>query len=71
MHYLFQMCYYADKLGLGKDIRDIHSQHKLFNAAVKFYQKWSQIPSVPEYKNGLSYLSPQPYNNTASKKNDV
>ena len=50
MHSLFQMHYYADKLGLEKDFRNIYSEHKLFNAAVKFYQKWNQIPSVPKYK---------------------
>ena len=50
MHSLFQMYYYADKLGLEKDVREIYSEHKLFNADVKFCQKWSQIPSVPEYK---------------------
>ena len=50
MHGLFQMYYYADKLSLEKDGRDIYSEHKLFNAAVKFCQKWNQIPSVPEYK---------------------
>ena len=50
MHGLFQMYYYADKLGLEKDVREIYSEHKLFNADVKFCQKWSQIPSVPEYK---------------------
>ena len=36
--------------GLGKDVRDILSEHKLFNAAVKFCLKWNPIPSVPEYK---------------------
>ena len=50
MNDLFQIYYYADKLGLEKDVRDIHSEHKLFNAAVKFCQKWHQILSVPEYK---------------------
>ena len=50
MHGLFQMYYYADKLSLEKDGRDIYSEHKLFNAAVKFCQKWNQIPFVPEYK---------------------
>ena len=49
MHSLFQMYYYADKLGLEKDVRNIHSEHELFNAAVKFCQKWNQIPSVHEY----------------------
>ena len=32
MHGLFQIYYYAEKLGLGKDLRDIYSEQKLFNA---------------------------------------
>ena len=39
MHGLFQMYYYADKLGLKKDFRNIHSEHKSFNLAVDFCQK--------------------------------
>ena len=58
MHCLFEKYYYAEKLGLGKDLRDIYSEHKLFNASVKFCQKWNQIPSIPEYKNELSYFEP-------------
>ena len=48
MHGLFQMYYYVDKLSLEKDGRDIYSEHKLFNAAVKFCQKLNQLPFVPE-----------------------
>ena len=48
MHGLFQMYCYLDKLSLEKDGRDIYSEHKLFNAAVKFCQKWNQLPFVPE-----------------------
>ena len=58
VHILFQMYCYADKLGLAKDVRDIYGDHKLFDAAVKFCQNWNQIPSVPEYKNELSYFEP-------------
>ena len=36
MHDWFQMHYYADKLGLEKDFRDIYSEYKLLNATVKF-----------------------------------
>ena len=50
MHGLFQMYYYVDKLSLEKDGRDIYSEHKLFNVAVKFCQKWNQISFVPEYQ---------------------
>ena len=48
MHGLFQMYYYADKLGLGENVRDFYSEHKLFNVAVIFCQKWNYIPSVYE-----------------------
>ena len=41
VHGLFQMYCYVDKLSLEKDGRDIHREHKLFNAAVKFCQKWN------------------------------
>ena len=58
MHGLFQMYYDADKLSLEKDDRDIHSEHKLFNATVKFCQKWNQIPFAPEYENELRYFEP-------------
>ena len=50
MNGLFKMYYYAEKLGLGRDVIDIYIEHKLRNAAVKFYQKWNQIPSAPEYE---------------------
>ena len=39
MHGLFQMYYYVEKFSLEKDGKDIYSEHKLFNAAVKFCQK--------------------------------
>ena len=39
MNGLFQMYYYAEKLGLGRDVIDIYIEHKLFNAAEKFCQK--------------------------------
>ena len=48
MRGLFQMHHYAEKLGLEKDVRNIYNEHKLFNAAVKFCQKWNQLPFVPE-----------------------
>ena len=49
-HNLFQMYSHADKLSLEKDGRYIFSKNKLFNAAAKFYQKWNQIPIIPEYQ---------------------
>ena len=66
MHGLFQMYYYLDKFSLEKDSRDIYSEHKLFNAAVKFCQKWNQLPFVPEcQKRNWVVQSPQLENNTA------
>ena len=43
MHSPFQMYYYVAKFGLEKDDRDFYSQHKLFNAAVKFGQKMEPV----------------------------
>ena len=48
MHGLLQMYYYVDKLSLEKDGKHIYSVRKLLNAAVKFYQKWNQLPFDPE-----------------------
>ena len=49
MHGLFQLYYYyVNKLSLEKDGKDIYSEHKLFNAAMKFCQKWNLLPFVPE-----------------------
>ena len=48
MHGWFQMYYYVDKLSLEKDGSDIYSEHKSFNAAVKFFQKWYPLPFVPD-----------------------
>ena len=47
MHGLFQMNYYEDKLSLEKDGRDIYSENKLFNAALKFCQKWNPLSFIP------------------------
>ena len=63
---LFRVYYYVDKFSLEKDGRDIYSEHKLFNAAAEFCQKWKLLPFVPEYeKRNCVFLSPQLYNNTA------
>ena len=50
MQSLFQMYYYVDKLRLEKVGKDIYREHKLFNAAVEFCQKWNQLPFDPEYQ---------------------
>ena len=39
VHGPFQMFSHVDKFSLEKDGRDIYSEHKLFNSALKFCQK--------------------------------
>ena len=57
MHGLFQMYYYADKLGLKKDGRDAYREHKFFNSAAKFCEKWDQMSFDPDYPTKeLSYF---------------
>ena len=59
MHGLFQMYYYADKLGLDKDGRDAYRGHKFFNSALKFCEKWDQISFDPDYPTReLTYFEP-------------
>ena len=49
MHGLFQMAYYADKLGLDKDGREAYRDHKWFAAAEQFCEKWDQMSFDPDY----------------------
>ena len=59
IHGLFQMYYYADKLGLDKDGRDAYRGHKFFNSALKFCEKWDQVSFDPDYPTReLSYFEP-------------
>lgn len=59
MHGLFQMYYYADKLGLDKNGRDAYRKHKWFDAAVQFCEKWDQVSFDPDYPTKpLSYFTP-------------
>ena len=50
MHGLFQMYYYADKVGLDKDERERYRGHKWFDAAEKFCRDWDQMSFDPDYE---------------------
>ena len=49
MHGLFQMAYYADKLGLNKDERERYRGHKWFESAERFCRDWDQLSFDPDY----------------------
>lgn len=50
MHGLFQMYYYADKVGLDKNERERYRGHKWFNAAEQFCRDWDQMSFDPDYE---------------------
>lgn len=59
MHGLFQMAYYADKLGLDKDGREAYRDHKWFEATVRFCEDWDQMSFDPDYPTKpLSHFEP-------------
>ena len=49
MHGLFQMYYYADKMGLDKNGREAYRDHKWFDATVRFCEDWDQMSFDPDY----------------------
>lgn len=49
MHGLFQMAYYADKIGLNKDERDRYKTHKWYDSAERFCRDWDQLSFDPDY----------------------
>ncbi len=58
-HGIFQMVYYADKLGLNKDERERYRGHKWFDSAEKFCGAWDQASFDPAYASKpLSYFAP-------------
>lgn len=58
-HGIFQMVYYADKLGLNKDERERYRGHKWFESAEKFCGEWDQTSFDPAYTSKpLSYFAP-------------
>jgi len=58
-HGIFQMAYYADKLGLDKDARDRYRTHKWFSSAERFCRDWDQLSFDPDYPTrSLSDFAP-------------
>ena len=58
-HGVFQMYYFADKLGMDKHARDIWRDHKWFDITEKFCRDWDQASFDPDYKSKpLSYFAP-------------
>ena len=58
-HGIFQMVYYADKLGLNKDERERYRGHKWFESTEKFCGEWDQTSFDPAYPSKpLSYFAP-------------
>ena len=49
MHGIFQMVYYADKLGLNPDERERYRGHKWFYDAEQFCRDWDQLSFDPDY----------------------
>jgi predicted HD phosphohydrolase len=49
MHGIFQMVYYADKLGLNPDERERYRGHKWFDDAEQFCRDWDQLSFDPDY----------------------
>ena len=59
MHGVFQMKYYADKLGLNPDERDRYRDHKFFASAERFCRDWDQMAFDPDYPTKpLAYFAP-------------
>ena len=58
-HGIFQMVYYADKLGMNKDERERYRGHKWFESTERFCGVWDQASFDPAYPTRpLSYFAP-------------
>jgi predicted HD phosphohydrolase len=58
-HGIFQMVYYADKLGMNKDERERYRGHKWFESTERFCGVWDQASFDPAYPaRPLSYFAP-------------
>ena len=58
-HGEFQMYYYAHHLGKNKNQRDKYKDHKYYNDAVYFCEKWDQASFDPNFKSkSLEEFSP-------------
>ena len=59
MHGVFQMKYYADKMGLNPDERDRWANHPWFVSCERFCRDWDQMAFDPHYATKpLSYFAP-------------
>tara|TARA_Y100000590_G_scaffold466584_1_gene642523 strand:- start:255 stop:842 length:588 start_codon:yes stop_codon:yes gene_type:complete len=47
-HGIFQMFYYADKIGLNKHERERYRSHKWYNSCKNFCSKWDQTSFDPD-----------------------
>ena len=50
-HGEFQMYYYAHHLGKNRNQRDKYKEHKYYNDAVYFCEKWDQASFDPNFKS--------------------
>ncbi len=58
-HGIFQMFYYADKLGLDKHAREAYRTHQWFDITEYFCFAWDQMSFDPDYPTKpLSYFAP-------------
>jgi len=59
MHGVFQMYYYADKIGLNKHERDRWRDHRWFDGCEKFCRDWDQVSFDPSFPSKpLDYFIP-------------
>ena len=59
MHGVFQMYYYADKIGLNKHERDRWRSHHWFDGCEKFCRDWDQVSFDPSFlSKPLDYFIP-------------
>jgi predicted HD phosphohydrolase len=62
MHGVFQMYYYADKIGLNKHERDRWRDHHWFDSCEKFCRDWDQVSFDPSFPSKpLDYFIPLIY----------
>ncbi|MBT4848503.1 MAG: HD domain-containing protein [Alphaproteobacteria bacterium] len=62
MHGVFQMYYYADKIGLNKHERDRWRDHHWFGSCEKFCRDWDQVSFDPSFPSKpLDYFIPLIY----------
>ena len=58
-HGEFQMYYYAHHLGKNQNQRDKYKDHKYYQDAVNFCEKWDQVSFDPDYKSKpLGFFAP-------------